>query len=150
MSVVIEQFIQFCDEMEIATEDKNNSESGKPKQFIRLLKHLLKYQFQMSEQSKSWITSICDSRYKVSISKTSIKNDLIENFEKYYKIALTQAFSETKQDKGSIPGDIPWGWTFENITSKDWIYDYLISFLYSEEAKDFISKENFKKLNKLE
>ena len=89
-----------------------NDESEIFKQTKRLLKHMLKYKFQPSEQGTSWINSINDANNRINIiinrSKGVWTRFYNNNYEinKCYNEALSEAVKETGLTYGDFPGTL--------------------------------------------
>ncbi|MFB2971334.1 DUF29 domain-containing protein, partial [Aerosakkonema sp. BLCC-F183] len=71
-----------------------------------LLGHLLKWEFQSSHRSKSWVATIREQRYKISdllAESPSLKPYLPEALEKAYQYGLALAVRETSLDYEDFP-----------------------------------------------
>lgn len=97
---------------EVETLGRNDKKSLKS-QFIRLLKHLLKKEFQPEKQidSNSWEFSIRDAKKQIlSLIKDSpsLKNELIKMFDDVYEDSRYAASGETRLELEIFPETCPW------------------------------------------
>ena len=89
-------------------------------QLIRLLQHLLKWQYQPTHQGSSWESTIINARNEINIlidENPGLKNELDTHFEKAWEYAIKSAIRETKLSKDIFPKNNPW--TFEQIIDDD-------------------------------
>lgn len=80
-------------------------------QMIRLLLHLLKYEFQPQKRGKSWIQSIGNSRLSIEgilEDNPSLKRELLKIFQESYPYARKKAHIETGLDIKVFPIECPW------------------------------------------
>ncbi|HEY9851900.1 MAG TPA: DUF29 domain-containing protein [Leptolyngbyaceae cyanobacterium] len=76
-----------------------------------LLGHLLKWEFQSSLRSKSWLATIREQRYQISDllqESPSLKSYLPEALEKGYQYGLALAVRETSLDYQDFPVECPY------------------------------------------
>ena len=97
---------------EIESLGRSNKKSLKS-QFIRLLKHLLKKEYQPEKQidSNSWDFSIRNAKREIlSIvqESPSLKNELIKMFDVVYEDSRFDASGETRLDLEIFPERCPW------------------------------------------
>lgn len=97
---------------EIETLGRNDKKSLK-NQFIRLLKHLLKKEFQPEKQidSNSWEFSIRNAKREILYlikDSPSLKNELIKMFDDVYDDSRYSASGETRLDLEIFPEICPW------------------------------------------
>ena len=82
-------------------------------QLERLYLHLLKWQFQPSKRSNSWVFSIRSARRKIQRllnENPSLKPWLPSAIEQAYPAAREQAFVETKLSLNTFPIEPPFTW----------------------------------------
>lgn len=80
-------------------------------QLIRLLLHLLKWQYQPERRSDSWLDSITDARVQIDLAfedSPSLRNYLREQVETSYQRACRQASQQTRIDISAFPSDCPY------------------------------------------
>lgn len=91
-------------------------------QLIRLLLHLLKWQYQPERRSESWLDSITDARTQIELviaDSPSLKNYPLEQLEDSYKRARRQAAGQTNRDLSAFPIDCPY--SLESVLDEDWL-----------------------------
>ena len=85
-----------------------NSESYIINRLIILLLHLLKWEYQPSHRSNSWLSTINEQRrqiIKLLSDSPSLNNYLQDNFNSCYQIARKDASSETGLLRETFPED---------------------------------------------
>ena len=90
---------------------------------IVLLMHLLKYQYQPSKRSSSWVGTIWEQFYQiVSLleDSPSLKPYYLEIFNDCYLKAIPAASSETKLPIKTFPSESPF--SPEDVINSDFIY----------------------------
>ncbi|RKZ38171.1 MAG: DUF29 domain-containing protein [Gammaproteobacteria bacterium] len=76
-----------------------------------LLKHLLKWQFQINKRSKSWENTIDEQRQQIHlllVDSPSLKPILTEKRHDAYRLAMKAAIKETGLPKTVFPTDCPY------------------------------------------
>ena len=93
-------------------EDFGKSERrGIASQLIRLLLHLLKWQYQRERRSDSWLDSITDARTQIELAiedSPSLKNYPAEQLEQCYQRSRRQASQQTKIPIYVFPEECPY------------------------------------------
>jgi hypothetical protein len=95
---------------EIETLGRSNKRSLQS-QLERLLKHLLKKEYQADMHTTSWDLSIRNAKREIlNLIKhsPSLKNELIKMFEEIYEEARFDASEETYLDISKFPKTLPW------------------------------------------
>lgn len=90
-------------------------------QLIRLLLHLLKWQYQPQRRSDSWLDSITDARTQIDLAiadSPSLQSYPAEQLEKCYQRARRQAAKQTNFDSSVFPEDCPYA--LESVLDEDW------------------------------
>lgn len=80
-------------------------------QLIRLLLHLLKWQYQSERRSDSWLDSITDARVQIELAfedSPSLRNYLTEQVEASYQRARRQAAQQTRINVSDFPQHCPY------------------------------------------
>jgi hypothetical protein len=88
---------------------------------IVLLMHLLKWEYQPSHRSNSWLSTINEQRrqiIKLLADSPSLNNYLQENFQQCYQIARRDASSETGLPINSFPEEF--AFFQENLLNSDY------------------------------
>ncbi len=78
-----------------------------------LLGHLLKWEYQPSRRSRSWVTTIREQRRRITklLQKNpSLKSFLDEAIAEAYPSAVDLAIDETGIDISNFPSEIPYAW----------------------------------------
>lgn len=91
-------------------------------QLIRLLLHLLKWQYQPERRTDSWLDSIADARVQIELAlqdSPSLKSYLAEQIETCYQRARRQAAKQTSLDVGTFPQGCPY--VVEQALDEDWL-----------------------------
>jgi NAD dependent epimerase/dehydratase family enzyme len=91
-----------------------------------LLGHLLKWEYQDSKRSKSWIKTIREQRRKIKklIQKNpSLKSFLDEAIEEAYVDGVELAVDETDIEIQNFPSQVPYTW--EQIENQDFLPGFL-------------------------
>jgi len=91
-------------------------------QLIRLLLHLLKWQYQPQRRSDSWLDSITDARIQIELAfedSPSLRNYLAEQVDTSYQRARRQAMKQTKMDNTTFPETCPYRLT--QCLIEDWL-----------------------------
>lgn len=91
-------------------------------QLIRLLLHLLKWQYQPQRRSESWLDSITDARTQIELAiedSPSLRNYPAEQLENSYQRARRQAAQQTSLEISAFPETCPY--SLELILSEDWL-----------------------------
>lgn len=79
--------------------------------FVILLAHLLKAHYQPEMQSRSWFSSVGNSRReinKILKDSPSLKREMQMIFEKAWPDALMLAMEDTGMKKNQFPATCPW------------------------------------------
>ncbi|AFZ12966.1 protein of unknown function DUF29 [Crinalium epipsammum PCC 9333] len=87
-----------------------------------LLLHLLKYQYQPSHRSNSWLCTINEQRRQINFvleDSPSLQSYLTDIFEKCYTVARRDAASETGLFINIFPKEVPF--TIEDTVNFDWL-----------------------------
>jgi hypothetical protein len=104
-------------------EDLGKSERrGIASQLVRLLLHLLKWQYQPQRRSESWLDSITDARTQIELTiadSPSLKSYPAEQLEVSYQRARRQAAKQTGIPLSLFPQSCPYRW--ECVLSEDWL-----------------------------
>jgi hypothetical protein len=85
-----------------------------------LLMHLLKWKYQSSRQSKSWIRTIKEQRLEVKevlLENPSLKSLVDTYFDLSYEKAVLKAADETNMDEENFPDKCEW--TLNQILDND-------------------------------
>jgi Domain of unknown function DUF29 len=78
---------------------------------VVVLKHLLKYRFQPSRRSRSWLSSIAEHRRRLRNdlkTSPSLRPYARERFEQCYQDSRRQALIETGLEPDTLPVAPPW------------------------------------------
>lgn len=89
-----------------------------------VLLHLLKYRYQPEQRSQSWRSSIIEHRIRIAEAfedSPSLQAYLLENVEKSYQRARTQAAMETELPLKTFPDATPF--SIENVLNEEWLPD---------------------------
>lgn len=104
-------------------EDLGKSERrGITSQLIRLLLHLLKWQYQPQRRSDSWLDSITDSRTQIALAiedSPSLKNYPARAIEQSYQRACRQAAKQTGIALSAFPEECPY--PLDLVLAEDWL-----------------------------
>lgn len=104
-------------------EDLGKSERrGITSQLIRLLLHLLKWQYQPQRRSDSWLDSITDARTQIElaiIDSPSLKLYIAERLEESYQRARRQAAKQTNLTLAVFPEQCPY--LLALVLDEDWL-----------------------------
>jgi len=106
---------------DMGSEKKNGLDSN----FVVLFKHYLKWQYQKSRRSRSWISSILEHRRRIQKAfKTSpsLYRYAHEQLEDNYRRAREQAIAETGLPPAEIPATCTY--TVEDAIRDDFIVTY--------------------------
>jgi len=90
---------------------------------IVLLMHLLKYQYQPSRRSSSWVRTIWEQFYQIESlleDSPSLKPYYLEIFAETYSKAVRFASAETKLPIKTFPSDSPF--SPEDVINSDFIF----------------------------
>ncbi len=91
-------------------------------QLIRLLLHLLKWQYQLERRSDSWLDSITDARVQIELAfedSPSLRSYLMQQIETSYARACRQAAQQTGMDISTFPTDCPYKLT--DVLDENWL-----------------------------
>ena len=103
---------EYFESLEILNEENDESEANK--QYIRIVKHMLKYKYEPSKQGSSWFDSISNANIRLNkIYKrskgviTRLKNN-IEELNICYTKAVDQAVNESegRMKHNDFPNDL--------------------------------------------
>jgi hypothetical protein len=97
-------------------------------QLIRLLLHLLKWQYQPERRSDSWLDSITDARVQIELAiqdSPSLKSYPAENLNQCYQQARRQASKQTNIAIAVFPEECLY--PLELILAEDW-FPHSLSF----------------------
>lgn len=104
-------------------EDLGKSErQGIASQLIRLLLHLLKWQYQPQRRSDSWLDSITDARTQIELAiedSPSLKSYPREQLKDSYQRARSQVAKQTSIQISVFPEECPY--PLELILNEDWL-----------------------------
>jgi hypothetical protein len=107
----------------ILEEIENNSEKRAiSSQLIRLLLHLLKWQYQPQRRSDSWLDSITDARTQIELTikdSPSLKNYPQEQLTESYEKARRQAAKQTGLIISTFPEECLYD--LELVLDEDWL-----------------------------
>ncbi|MBD1852196.1 DUF29 domain-containing protein [Leptolyngbya sp. FACHB-711] len=95
---------------------------GITSQLVRLLLHLLKWQYQPQRRSDSWLDSITDARTQINLAiedSPSLKNYAAEQLQASYDRARQQAAKQTGLAIFTFPEECPY--TIERVLNEDWL-----------------------------
>lgn len=95
---------------------------GIASQLIRLLLHLLKWQYQPQRRSDSWLDSITDARTQIELAivdSSSLKNYSVEQLEQSYQRARRQAAKQTQIPLAVFPEQCPY--SIDLVLAEDWL-----------------------------
>lgn len=91
-------------------------------QLIRLLMHLLKWEYQPERRSDSWLDSIADARVQIDLAledSPSLKNYLQSQFDKSYERSRQQAARQTRKEVTAFPELCPY--SLASVLSEGWL-----------------------------
>jgi hypothetical protein len=91
-------------------------------QLIRLLLHLLKWQYQPQRRSDSWLDSITDARTQIELAiqdSPSLKSYPSEQLDDSYQKARRQAAKQTGIEISVFPENCPYA--LELVLNEDWL-----------------------------
>ncbi|MEY2831696.1 MAG: hypothetical protein RLZZ574_954 [Cyanobacteriota bacterium] len=104
-------------------EDLGKSERrGITSQLIRLLLHLLKWQYQPQRRSDSWLDSITDARTQIELAiedSPSLRSYPLEQLEESYHRARRQAARQTNMEISVFPETCPY--SLELVLTENWL-----------------------------
>jgi hypothetical protein len=104
-------------------EDMSNSQRRSLKSNLKiLLMHLLKYKYQPSKRSNSWLYTVIEHRQRLSDalkSSPSLKGYFLEVFTEAYEAAKELAIAETGLEIDIFPTDSPF--TPEQVLDKQYL-----------------------------
>ncbi|MGB5064451.1 MAG: DUF29 domain-containing protein [Candidatus Competibacter sp.] len=104
-------------------EDLSKSEKrGISSQLVRLLLHLLKWEYQPQRRSDSWLDSITDSRLQIELAikdSPSLKNYPLLELTQAYQRARWTAAKQTHLPLSTFPETCPH--TLDKILAEDWL-----------------------------
>ncbi len=87
-----------------------------------LLMHLLKWKYQPSKRSNSWLNTIREQRLQLSLlleDSPSLKPLLEQQFEQWYQYARKEAVKETNLSLDTFPQSCPF--TIETVLDSDFL-----------------------------
>ena len=91
-------------------------------QLIRLLMHLLKWEYQPERRSDSWLDSVSDARVQIELAcedSPSLKNYLMEQVGASYERARRQAAKQTVLEISTFPRSCPY--ELEQVLEEGWL-----------------------------
>jgi hypothetical protein len=104
-------------------EDLGKSERrGITSQLIRLLLHLLKWQYQPQRRSDSWLDSITDARTQIELAiedSPSLRSYPLEQLEQSYHRACRQAAKQISLEISVFPETCPY--SLELVLKENWL-----------------------------
>lgn len=104
-------------------EDLSKSEKrGIASQLVRLLLHLLKWQYQPQRQSESWLDSIYDARLQIDLAiqdSPSLQTYPAMQLQSCYNKARKGAAKQTHLPLSALPETCPY--SLDDILSEDWL-----------------------------
>ncbi len=104
-------------------EDLSKSEKrGISSQLIRLLIHLLKWEYQPQRRSDSWLDSITDSRLQIELTikdSPSLKNYPLQELAQAYQRARWNAAKQTHLPLSTFPETC--SYALDKILAEDWL-----------------------------
>lgn len=144
---IIEKIDNEYDKMLQEKTDINAAKTNIESQLEREMKHMIKYTYQPSRQSKSWIETITgaveeiESEYKYNDKQ--IKKFINDNIDKIYKNAVKEAKKDFAKDnyKTIISEEVPQNWNYENLTNDKFIKDFLVNNVESYNAKKYLNNK---------
>ena len=106
-------------------EDLGKSEKrGIASQLVRLLIHLLKWEYQPQRRSDSWLDFITDSRLQIELAiedSPSLKKCPLLELAQVYQRARSNAAKQTQLPLSYFPETCPY--TLDKILAEDWLPD---------------------------
>ena len=103
--------------------DMGKSDRREVESFLmRLIMHLLKWQFQPAQRSTRWVASIGDSRVQLRLifkQSPSLKKFAMKSFVEVYLYARSQASRETGLPFKAFPVKCPY--TFDQLMNDDFL-----------------------------
>ena len=110
--------------------------------FIKLVSHMLKWQYQQNKQGNSWLSTIKNTSHELQMifrdSKT-LFNYYKDNYIEWYEDAIDLASSETKKSKNEFPQEFPYD------VDIFWQKDKIENFLNNNAKENFWTKFKYKK-----
>ena len=104
-------------------EDLGKSERrGIASQLIRLVLHLLKWQYQPQRRSDSWLDSITDARTQIELAivdSPSLKNYAAQQLEQSYQPVRRQAAQQTRMPLAVFPDECPY--SIDLVLDEGWL-----------------------------
>lgn len=104
-------------------EDLSKSEKrGITSQLIRLLLHLLKWQYQPQRRSDSWLDSITDARIQIELAiepSPSLKSYPQEQLAQSYQRAKRSAVQQTGLPLSTFPDTCPY--SLKEVLDEEWM-----------------------------
>lgn len=95
---------------------------GIASQLIRLLLHLLKWQYQPQRRSDSWLDSITDARTQIELAiedSPSLRRYPTEQLAGSYQRARRQAAKQTSMELSTFPEGCPY--PIDLVLAEDWL-----------------------------
>lgn len=118
---------QDIDMEHLAEEIEGLSKSEKraiASQLVRLLLHLLKWQYQPRRRSDSWLDSITDARLQIELAvqdSPSLSAYPAEQLERCYQKARRSAAIQTRLPAGTFPEQCPFA--LGDVLNEGWLPD---------------------------
>ena len=112
--------VDFDGIVEELEEMVGNNENQLINRLSLILTHLLKWQFQPTMRSHSWVYTLEEQRKRIKIllkQNPSLKSRLNDNLFDAYDIAISKAAGETSLDKKVFPIECPY--TFDQIMNNE-------------------------------
>lgn len=104
-------------------EDLSKSEKrGIASQLVRLLLHLLKWEYQPQRRSDSWLDSITDSRLQIELAieaSPSLKNYPLQELDQSYQRARSSAAKQTGLPLSIFPETCLYA--LDKVLTEDWL-----------------------------
>jgi hypothetical protein len=99
-----------------------SEQRGISSQLTRLLLHLLKWEYQPSRRSDSWLDSITDARFQIELAmedSPSLKNYPLDELAQSYQRARRKAAKQTGIALSIFPEYCPYSLDF--VLQEDWL-----------------------------
>ena len=141
----LEKFVDFCDEMQIATEANiiSNEESLIDNLSI-VYEHMLKLKYRTENQNNSWYSSIISFQKRFSKIDPSDVAEYFRHLEhvevKAFQIGLDRVVStkDAYYTYDMFPSEIPENWNLLNIVSFDFMKNFIMSYVLPNTKNDAI------------
>lgn len=140
----LEKIIDFCDEMQIATEAKVTQNTIN-KEVNRLMGHLAKFKFKTKDCTGNWINSIIGAYCSLHAAKSSLINKYIDDDDfadkEYFKGLKKHACAkETGYKISDFPKSRPSDWTLTNLMDETFLRNELTQYIMNCDMIDIHKK----------